>query len=140
MRRDRGIADAEERIEHRLHTLNSVQLDAIHRQLHWERRRMRSISIAALDRLIRHKPGVAAAAFISAAGVTPTRDIALILIGHAEREPVDRRPSLSGEMENEFVSIVQVTGRVDRLEMPARNRGATLVLEGDRLYPVDGIL
>ena len=93
-----------------------------------------------LDRLIRNEPGVAAATLVAPAGVTPARDIALVLIRNAEREPIDRCLPFRREMKNVFVTIIQKTRRTDRLEVSARNRFAALVLDRDRLDPVDRVL
>ncbi len=86
-----GVPDPKKRIEHRLRAADAMQLNAIHRQLDRERRGMRPFFVAALDRLVRHEPGVAAATQIASACVTPTRDVALVLIRHAKREAIHRR-------------------------------------------------
>ena len=67
----------------------AVQPQALLGQPRREGRRVRAIAVAPLNRLVRDEPGVAAAA--DAVGrAAPARDVRLILIGHAEREPVER--------------------------------------------------
>ena len=65
----------------------------------------------------------------------------LVRIRHPEREPIERRLPVRREMENIFMTIIQETRRIDRLEMPARNFARpVLVRQGDRLHPVDRVL
>ena len=52
---------------------------------------MRPLFFPALNRFVGNEPGVAATAPIAAAGVRPARDVALVLIRDAEREPIERR-------------------------------------------------
>ena len=119
LRSHRRIPNAEERIEHRLHSPDAVELDAVHRQFDRECGRVWPLFVATLDCLVRDEPGVAAAAFIAPAGMLPAGDVALVLIWHAEREAIDRSAAFRGEMEDVFVAIVHVTRRVDRLEVTA---------------------
>ena len=86
-----------------------MQTDAIRRQLHGKCRGMRSLFRPALDRLVRNKPGVAATAPITPAGVAPARDVRLVRVGHAEGKSIERRLSVRREVENIFVAIVQET-------------------------------
>ena len=87
--RDRRAAEAGERIHRDLDPRQAVQAQALLRQPRREGRRMRPIAIAPLDRLVGNEPGVAAAA--DALGrAAPAADVRLILIGHAERQPVER--------------------------------------------------
>jgi hypothetical protein len=96
-----------------------MQLDAIHRQLHRERSGMRALFVAALDRLVRDKPGIAAAARIAPAGVAPTRDVALVRVRNTERQSVDGRSAFRREVEDVFVAVVEETRRANRLEVTA---------------------
>jgi hypothetical protein len=50
----------------------------------------------------------------------PPRDVALILIWHAEREPVQFDPTGLREMKNVFVAIIEESRRIYRLEVAKR--------------------
>ena len=86
--RDRRAAEAGERIHRHLNPLQAVQPQALLGQPRRERRRMRPVAVAVLNRLVRDEPGVAAAAH-AARRAAPARDVRLVLIGHAERQPVE---------------------------------------------------
>jgi len=102
---------------------------------------MRPLFVPPLNSRVRHKPGVAATAPILTRGVGPARDVALVLVRHTEGETIERSFSLGRKVKNIFVAIVQVTGRVDRLEMAARNLAPPeLVRQGNRLDPVNRVL
>ena len=55
----------------------------------------------------------------SAAGA-PAGDVRLILIGHAEREPIERGVADGREVKDELVAVVQVPVAVDRLVVADR--------------------
>src|SRR5262249_50440767 len=88
LRCDRGITDAEKGIQHGSDARRSVQFDAPFGELNRECRRMRPFFFAALNCLVRHKPSVPAATQIVSPSMTPARDVALVLIRHAKREPI----------------------------------------------------
>src|SRR6185312_13447529 len=117
-----------------------MKVDAIHRQLDRKGRRMRTLFRPPLDRFVGNEPGIAPTTQIAPAAMAPARNVALVLIGHAEGEAIERRLSLWREVENIFVAIVQVTRRADRLEMPARDLLVHVVRQTDRLDPVDCVL
>ena len=94
---------------------------------------MRPLLRPALDRFVRNEPGVAAAAPIFSLRVAPPRNVAFVGIWHAERQPIDRRPAFRREMENVFMTIVQVSRRADRFEVSARSDLARFTREGNRL-------
>ena len=50
----------------------------------------------------------------SAAG-PPPGDVRLVLVGHAEREPIEARAAWRREVEHELVAVVEVAFAVDRL-------------------------
>ena len=75
---------------------------------------MRTILVAALDRLVRDEPGIAAAAAVVAA-VLPARDVRGVLIRHADRPAIERRAAVGREMEDELVAVVHEPGAVDWL-------------------------
>ncbi len=85
MRSDRRVPDAQERIEHRLDSLGAEELDAVHRQLNRKRCRMRTLFVAALDRLVGDEPRVPAATTIASARVAPAGDVRLVCVGHTQR-------------------------------------------------------
>src|SRR3954454_546344 len=101
-----------------------MQFDAVHCELNRKGGGMRPLFVATLDRLVGHEPGVAATTQIVSAGVTPARDVGFVRVGNAEREAVDRSTAFCREMEDVLMAIIQVTRRVDRLEMTARDVGA----------------
>ena len=117
-----------------------MQPDAIRRQLRPETSPDAVALSRDADRLVGNEPGIAAAAPIASARVAPARDVALVRVRNAEREPIDRRATFGREMKNVFVAIIQKTRRTDRLEMSARNQFALLVFDRDRLDPMDRIL
>ena len=112
------ISNTQKRIEHRPHARDAVQLDAPLGELNGKGCGVRPFFGAALDRFVRNKPGIAAAASVTAPRVRPASDIALVLIGHAECEPVDVDLTVDGEMKNVFVAVVQKSFGTDRLEVP----------------------
>ena len=50
----------------------------------------------------------------------PARDVALVLIRNAKRQPVQFDATGLREMKNIFVAIVEKSRRIDRLEMAKR--------------------
>ena len=66
--RDRAVSDAQKGVKQGLHARRAVQLDAPFRKLNWKGRGMRPFFLAALNRLIRNEPCVAATT-----AVAPTR-------------------------------------------------------------------
>ena len=131
LRRHRRISNAEKRIEHRVHARDSVQLDAIFSERDRERGRMRALFCPALDRFVRNKPCVSAAAQIAPARMRPAGDVAFILIRNAEREPVDVDLAVDREMENVFVAIIQKSLRADRFEMSIRLNVVVFIFKRD---------
>jgi len=123
-----------------------MQPEALLRNLHGKRRRVRPVAVAALNGVVRDEPRVAAAA-LAAAGRRPARHVGLILIPHADGAPVERRPAAGREMKNELVAVIHEPVAVDRLvvadghvviEADARSdRG---LIDRDRLHPVNGVL
>ena len=70
-----------------------------------------------------------------------------VLVAHADRPAVERRPPVVRELEHELVAVVDEAGAVDRLVVADREvaveRGAgagRVPIDGDRLDPVDGVL
>src|SRR5262249_13131764 len=111
-----------------------------------EGRRMRTVSIAPLDRVVGNEPRVAAASDAVARGA-PARDVRLILVWNAERKAVDVGLALEREVEYEFVAVVQEAVAVDRLVMPdgqisrqTRAHAGKLSLDGDRFHPMYDVL
>ena len=144
--RDGGAAEADERIHRHADTPHAVEPQALLRELRRKRRRVWPVAIAPLDRLVGDEPRVPAAAHAVRPRLPPP-DVRLILIGHAERQPIEPGRSLRREVKDEFLTVVQEPVTVDRLvvadrEVPRQpGRGARRVfLDGDRLHPVDGVL
>src|SRR2546423_768021 len=101
---------------------------------------MRPLVRAALDRLIRHEPGIATTATITAAGMSPARDVALVRVSDADREPIQWRVAVLRQMKNKFVAIGDKATRVDRFEMTNGDFIAGPRLDGDGFDPVKGVL
>ena len=57
---------------------------------------MRPLFFPPLNRFVRNEPGISATSPVASAGMRPARDVALVLIRHAEREPVERTFFLRG--------------------------------------------
>src|ERR1700730_10757881 len=95
---------------------------------------------AALDRLVRNEPGVAAAAPIDPPRVPPARNIAFVLIRNAEREPIQLNAPIGREMKNVFMAIVKESLGTDRLKMAKRPHGALSIFDRDRFGPVNRVL
>ena len=94
----------------------------------------------------------------------PTRDVALVLIRNAKREPIQFDATGLREMKNIFVAIVEKSRRIDRLEMAkranwlaaslcraklreggwsarvARRATATMIVDRDGFDPVNRVL
>ena len=74
-------------------------------------------------------------------------DVRLILVGDAERQPIERRVARRREMKDELVAVVQEAVAVDRLVVAdgevARQAGGgagRLAVDRDRLDPVNDVL
>ncbi len=94
-----------------------MQFDTPLGKLNRKCRRVRPFFLAALNGVIRDEPRVPAATPILSPSMRPPRDVALILIRDAKREPVQFDPTGLGEMKNVFVAIVEESRRINRLEM-----------------------
>ena len=81
---------------------------------------MRPFFLAALNCFVGDEPRVPAATQIFSPSMRPTRDVALVLIRHAKREPIQFDATGLREMKNIFVAIVEKSRRIDRLEMTKR--------------------
>ena len=142
-----------------------MQFDAPFGQLDRKRRGMWTFLFAALNRFVRYKPCVAATTQIASARMPPARDVAFVLIWHAQSESIQLDTPGFGEMKNVFVSIVKKSLRIYRFEMTeganccsrfpvesaapmrllgacrvARRATATTIVDRDRFDPVDRVL
>ena len=81
---------------------------------------MRPFFLAALNCFVGDEPRVPAATQIFSPSMRPTRDVALILIRHPKRQPIQFDATGLREMKNIFVAIVEKSRRIDRLEMTKR--------------------
>ena len=97
-----------------------MQFDAPFGELNRKCRRMRPFFLAALNCFVGDEPRVPAATQIFSPSMRPTRDVALILIRNAKREPIQFDATGLREMKNIFVAIVEKSRRIDRLEMTKR--------------------
>ena len=103
----------------------SVQFDAPFGELNRKRRGVRSFFLAALNCFVRDEPRIPAATQIFSPSMRPARDVALILIWNAKRQPVQFDATGLREMKNIFVAIVEKSRRIDRLEMTERANGCS---------------
>ena len=117
---------------------------------------MRPFFLPTLNCFVRDEPRVPAATQIVSPSMTPARDVALVLIRHAKREPIQLNPTGLREMKNVFVAIVEKSRRIDRLEMAeranrcsrfpagtarvARRATATMIVDRDGFDPVNRVL
>ena len=81
---------------------------------------MRPFFLAALNCFVGDEPRVPAATQIFSPSMRPTRDVALILIRNAKRQPVQFDATGLREMKNIFVAIIEKSRGIDRLEMTKR--------------------
>ena len=123
-----------------------VQLQALLGQPHRERRRVWAFAIATLYGVVGDEPGVAAAPH-AARGARPSSDVRLVLVLHADREPVEPGDPTGREVEHELVAVVQEPVAVDGLVVPDRQivgeagpRASEVAIDRDRLDPVDDVL
>src|SRR5438128_818064 len=79
-----------------------------------ERRRVRTVLVAALNRLVGDEPRVPPAAHVPPAGRPPVH-IRSVLVLHPDRAAIQRRPSIRRELEDEFLAVVDEAIAVDRL-------------------------
>src|SRR6185436_5160900 len=96
--RDGGGPETEERVGDEPGALKSMETQAHLRELWREGRRMRPVLLAALNRLVRDEPRVTAAAD-TRCGRSPSPDVRLVLVAHADRLSIDRCVSRRGEVE-----------------------------------------
>src|SRR6266516_3611110 len=101
-----------------------MQFDAPFGELNWKRRRMRTFLLPTLNCLVRNKPRVPAATQIFSPSMRPPRDVALVLIRHAKRQPIQFDATGLREVENVFVAIVEESRRINRLKMAKRFEAA----------------
>ena len=97
-----------------------MQFDAPFDELNRKRRGMRPFFLAALNCFVGNEPRVPAATQIFSPSMRPARDVALILIRNAKRQPIQFDATGLREMKNIFVAIVEKSPRIDRLEMTKR--------------------
>src|SRR6476619_8423230 len=114
LRCDRGITDAEKRIQHGSDARRSVQFDTPFGELNRKCRRMRPFFLAALNCFVRDEPRVPATTQIFSPSMRPTRDVAFILIRNAKRQSIQFDLTRLREMKNIFVAIVEKSRRIDR--------------------------
>src|SRR5690349_19748573 len=100
---------------------------------------MGTVLIPVLNGLVGKEPDVPPAP-ASAPGRPPARDVGLILIGHAERQAIQRDPPRATEMEDELVTVVDESRAVDGLVVPERQvpvhprrRAGGVTVDGDGL-------
>ena len=101
---------------------------------------MRSFLLAALNCFVGNEPRVAATAQIGPSSVRPARDVALVLIGHAESKPLDFNSSRLRKVKEVLVAIVKKPFRIDWLEMTVRLQIALSTFNCDRFDPVNRVL
>ena len=94
-----------------------MHFDAPFDELNRKRRGMRPFFLAALNCFVGNEPRVPAATQIFSPSMRPARDVALILIRNAKRQPIQFDATGLREMKNIFVAIVEKSPRIDRLEM-----------------------
>jgi len=107
LRRDCGITDTEERIQHGFNARRSVQFDAPFGKLNRECRRMRPFLFPALNCFVGNEPGVAATPQIIPGSMRPARNVALILIWNAKCQSIQLYATGFGEMKNIFVAVIE---------------------------------
>ncbi len=83
-----------------------MQFDAPFGELNWKRRRMRTFFLPTLNCFVGDEPRVPAATQIFSPSMRPARDVALVLIRHAKRQPIQFDAAGLREVENVFVAIV----------------------------------
>src|SRR2546423_12165212 len=132
---DSRVSNPQKWVEHRSDTRNAVEFDTILRESDGKRGRMRSFLGPTLNCFVGNEPSIAAAACVAPARVRPARDVALVLVRHAEREPVDANLAGDSEMKNVFVAVVQKSLGTDRLKMSKRS-----IIDCDRFDPMNRVL
>src|SRR5512132_1155473 len=75
---------------------------------------MRSLLVAVLNGVVGDEPGVAAASEV-VSGRAPSRNVRFVLIGNADRLPVQWRTAAWREVEDELMAVVQEACAVDWL-------------------------
>src|ERR1700692_3525183 len=86
---------------------------------------MRPFFLPTLNCFVGNEPRVPAATQIVSLSMTPARDLPLLQIRDAKREPIQLNPTGLREMKNIFMTIVQKSWRIDRLEMAKRANGCS---------------
>ena len=109
-----GVSEPEEGVHDAVDPLQSVQPDAHLGHPDRERRRVRPFPVAALNRLVRNEPGVAAAAQV-VLRPRPSADVGLVLVLHSDRESIELDVPVPGQVEDVLVAVVDVAPAVDRL-------------------------
>ncbi len=70
---------------------------------------MGTLLVSALDRLVRDKPGVAAAALVRPVGRSKARNIALVLVFDTDGQSIKTDAAVFSQMKNILVAVVDVT-------------------------------
>src|SRR5215467_8564582 len=81
---------------------------------------MRTFFVAALNCYIRNEPRVAATAQIVSVSMSPSSDVAFVLIRHANGDPIQFDATRLRKVKNIFVAVVKKSFGIDRLEMAVR--------------------
>ena len=66
---------------------------------------MRALLGTALDGFVRNEPVISATALIPAAGVPPSRDVALIRVLHTHGQPVERHIAILRQVKNILMAV-----------------------------------
>lgn len=70
----------------------------------------------------------------------PALDVRLVRIRNPGGSPVKWNGSSLGQVEYEFVAVIDIALRVDRLEVACTDNLVIAGLNGDRLDPMEGVL
>jgi len=133
-------ADAEERVEEVSGPGDTVNSETLLHEIDGKSRGVRAVLVARHDGVVGHKPGVSTAAFVISAGVGPALDVAFVGIGNPGLAALKGNVAGFGEVKNVFVAVVDEALRIDGLEVAGGDFFAFARVDGDRFYPVKGVL
>ena len=132
------MSDSEEWVNHQGVSF-TMKTDAFRGEFGRECGGMWALLGSLVNRFIWYEPCVSSTALVFAIGVRPSLNIALVRIRNTDGKPIQPGLALWREVKHIFVTVVQITPGIDRLEV-AEGVGLPVPFNRNGLNPMDCIL